>query len=308
MAQPNTSGPATPGHTGLKSIAPVPAAGPVPRTIQAPAILLMGETGSGKSYSISTLLESGLEVFVIGTEPTFLDTLLDTCMVKKDRKEYIHPNLHWSAIQPARVGIKGLQEMANKIAVMDYKALSELKPDGQRQHSQFIKFLATLANFTDDRTGEIFGSVDSWDDSRVLVIDSLSGLNLMAWDLTVGNKVSAHQGEWGTAMGTLDKLLLNLTSNLRCFFVLMAHLEREGNELTQGTQITVSTLGKKLAPKIPRFFSEVVMTYREGSNFYWSTTTTGVALKKRSLPFGDKLLPSFKPVVEAHFRRKSALA
>jgi AAA domain len=281
---------------------PVILASPEP-LIQAPSILLMGETGAGKTYSIRTLLDAGLETFVIGTEPTFLDTLLDASSVRGQ----IRPGLHWKAVQPARVGIAGIQEMVKKISTMDFKGLADAKPDNQRQHAQLVTLLSTLANFVDDRTGKEFGSVESWGADRALVIDSLSGLNLMAMDLTIGNKVTAHMGEWGVAMGTLEKLLLNLCSNLKCFFVLTSHLEREADDNTGGSKLMVSTLGKKLAPKIPRFFSEVVLAYREGEAFHWSTALTGVVLKHRALPLGAKLLPSFEPIVAAHKRRLASL-
>lgn len=276
-----------------------------PDGIQAPSVLLMGETGGGKTTSIVTLLQAGLEVFVIGTEPTFLDSLLDG-LERADVKRFLD-QLHWKSIMPARVGIAGLKGMVQQISKMDYESLSKLRPDNQRAHAQLITLLATLEDFVDDRTGASFGSVESWGPQRVLVIDSLSGLNLMAMDLTIGNKVTAHQGEWGVAMGTLEKLLLNLTSNLKCFFVLIAHTEREGDEISQGTKVMVSTLGRKLAPKVPRFFSEVVQAYREGDNYLWSTIATGVVLKHRALPLGGKLQPSFKPIVEAHHRRLAML-
>jgi len=270
-------------------------------SIQAPSILLMGETGAGKTHSLRTLLASGLEVFVIGTEPNFLDTLVDAAGPR------LMDRLHWRAIQPSRVGIKGLQEMVKKVAQLDFDSLSKMRPDSGRATAQLVTVLSTLEDFKDDRTGKSFGSVESWDARRALVIDSLSGLNLMAMDITIGNKVTAHQGEWGVAMGTLEKLLLNLTSNLRCFFVLTAHLERETDELTQGSKLMPSTLGRKLAPRLPRFFSEVVLAYREGEHYYWSTAQTGVVLKHRALPLGAKLEPSFGPIVQAHHSRVAAV-
>ena len=46
-------------------------------------VLLLGETGSGKTYSLRTLLDAGLEVFVIATEPGLLEVLGD---LKKNPK------------------------------------------------------------------------------------------------------------------------------------------------------------------------------------------------------------------------------
>ncbi len=129
----------------------------------------------------------------------------------------------------------------------------------------------------------------------------------MAMDLVLGDKVTASPGEWGLAMKSIEKLLSFLCSNLKCTFVLTAHMEKETNEVTGGTQIYASTLGKKLAPTLPRFFSEVVMAHREADKFYWSTSSFGVDLKNRALPIGSKLLPDFSPIVGKYAERRAFL-
>lgn len=272
-----------------------------PAPLQAPSVLLLGPTGTGKTWSLSTLIESGLELFLISTEPNGVDSLLDACQ----KKELDLSKLHYAAIQPARTGMAGLKDMANKVSMMNFESLSKLAPSTGRQHASWITMLTTLDNFVDQR-GVSYGPVEKFDASRALVIDSLSGLNTMAMDITVGDKLSAHVGEWGVAMGLLDKLILALTSGLKCTFVLVGHLEREFNEVTGQTALMASTLGKKLAPRLPRFFSEVVLSTRDGVKFGWSTAQIGVDLKPRALPLSDKLEPSFKPVVEAYKKRLEA--
>lgn len=271
--------------------------------IQPPSVLLMGGIGSGKTYAISTLLEAGLKVFVIITEPTGLDTLLD--VVHSKRLDV--SNLHWRAITPARASFKGLIDIANKVSVMDFEALSKLRPSGNRRDAQWISVLHQLDKFKSDKDDKDYGDITSFGPDCAVVLDSLSGLNLMAMDLVIGDKPNAHQGEWGTAMGMLEKLLLTLCSSLKCTFVLTSHLEREVNEITGGSTIGASALGRKLGPKIPRFFSETVMAYRDGDKFYWSTTAVGVDLKNRALPLSNKLEPTFRPVVEAYRRRLTQL-
>lgn len=269
--------------------------------LQAPSVLLLGPTGSGKTWALSTLLEAGLEVFLLSTEPNGVDSILDAITQKKlDMAKF-----HFASIQPARVGMSGLLEMSNKVALLNFEGLAKLAPSGGRQHAQWINMLKLLTDFEDQR-GQKFGPVDKWGSDRVLIIDSLSGLNLMAMDITIGDKLSAHVGEWGVAMNLLDKLILNLTSDLKCTFVITGHLEREFNEVTGQTTIMASTLGKKLAPRLPRFFSEVVMAVRDGEKFFWSTSTTGVDLKRRVLPLGDKLAPTFLPIIEAYRARVKA--
>lgn len=271
--------------------------------IQPPSILLMGEVGAGKTHLISTLAESGLEVFVIITEPTGLETLLDVWASKKLNLT----KLHYKIITPSRVGIEGLTNVAKKVSMLDFGGLASLKPSGDRTKAQWLTVLATLANFTDDRTGAQFGAVDDFGPERAVVIDSLSGLNLMAMDLVIGDKATAHQAEWGVAMGLLDKLILNLTSNLKCPLLITAHVEPEQDELTGARKLMASTLGKKLAPRLPRFFSEVILAQRNGATFVLNTTEPTTALKTRSLPMGDKLQPTLAPIIDA-FRRRGEYA
>lgn len=272
-------------------------------TIQPPAILLAGESGGGKTFSLSTLIEQGIEVFVIVTEPTGIESIIDAVTSKGLPMD----KLHWKQITPARQGFGDLLKMTEKIGGMTYESLSKLAPQGDRRKSRFIELITTLNNFVDDKDGKAYGPVDTFGPDRAVIIDSLSGLNLMAMDLAVGDKPTAHQGEWGVAMSALEKLLNTLSSGLKCIFVLTAHLERESDELTGGTKLMASALGRKLAPKLPRYFSEVIHAYREGDKFFWSTSSMNVTTKRRSLPLGDKLEPSFKPIIESYRSRLAAI-
>jgi hypothetical protein len=269
--------------------------------VDPPSMLGMGEIGTGKTRLIATLAEAGLEVFVIITEPTGLETLLD---IWAEKKLDIN-KLHYKIITPARIGFEGLRNVAQKVSVGTFETLAKLPPSGDRAHAQWLTVIETLFNFVDDRTGQSFGPVDKFDDTRAVCIDSLSGLNLMAMDITIGDKSSAHQGEWGVAMGLLDKLLLNLTGNLRCPLYITAHLEPEADELTGARKLMAATLGKKLAPRVPRFFSEVFALKRTSDGWFLDTKDPTIMLKTRSLPVSDKLTPSLVPIIEAYRKRKA---
>jgi hypothetical protein len=65
-----------------------------------------------------------------------------------------------------------------------------------------------------------------------------------------------------------------------------------------------STLGRKLGPKLPRFFSDVVHVKRDGPKFTWSTSTPNVETKARNVPISGDLSPSFGPIIASW--RKSA--
>ena len=271
-------------------------------SLQPPSILLMGPSGSGKTHSLSTLIEAGLEVFVLSTEPRGIETFLDVLAAKK----LPLTKAHWRYIPPARRGIDILIKQANMVSFLDQKGLADQKA-GPRTDAQWIQFLEAIANFKCERDGKEYGPVDSWGPDRAFVIDSLTGISSMAMDITIGTKVTANPGEWGTAQNLIRQLLLLCQSSLNCFFILTAHTERENNEITGIQQIMASTVGAKLAPKLPQFFSEVVEAYTVSQGdtriHLWSTNTPNYNVKNRALPISTKLEPTFAPVVAAHKAR-----
>ncbi len=256
--------------------------------------LLLGTPGSGKTASIETLLDTGLEVFCIFTEP--MDTISQDALS--------NPNFHYVYISAAAPGFDALLDSAKKINTMNQKMLAGLTDIKKSKYNQFIKVLTAMSNFTDQH-GESFGAADSWGTDRVLVCDSLSGLNVMAMDLVVGGKPMKSQGDWGIAMDNLGRLINQLTTGLVCHFVMTGHIDMDKDELSGRFVHTASTLGKKLAPTITRFFSDVVKVYREGNDFYWSTKDTMLDCKFRLLPNNDKLEQDFTQIYSEWLARGS---
>jgi hypothetical protein len=262
-----------------------------------PNVLLCGDIGTGKSHAIRTLLNAGLEVFVVKTEPS--EVLDDT---PPDR-------LHWCYIPAAQVGWATMIDHANKINQLSYKALANVDDINKNKHTGFIKLLNACNNFVDDRTGVAYGDVMTWGYDRAFVIDSLSGISWMSKALMSGSKPAPDRGEWGVAMDNIERFINDLVTGTRCLFVLTAHIEREPNQLTGGDMIAVSTLGQKLGPKIPRFFSDVIHTKRSGDKFTWSTVTDMMPLKARNLPWAADQQPDFVPLIRTwRARHEKAVA
>lgn len=259
--------------------------------------LIVGATGTGKTYSIRTLVECGITPFVLFTEPGMV-TLGDLA----------DPKVHWHYVPPASPTWDMMIDSASKINSMSLEGLAKLGGINKSGYGQFRDVLATLANFKCDRCGESFGDVTTWGPDRAIVVDSLSGLNIMAMDLVVGSKPVKSMADWGISMDNLERLINKLCADTRCHFILTAHLERETNEITGGVQLMASTLGKKLAPRLPRFFDDVVMCQREGAQFSWSTAATNVDLKSRNLPIAEKLAPNFSLIFEGWKRAGGTLA
>lgn len=275
--------------------------------LQPPSALVVGPSGSGKTSSIATQLLAGLEVFVVVTEPGGVESLLDAA----ERLKAPVDKLHWTTALPASAGWSGLEEMITKINTMDQKGLADVRDMGKKDfRPAAMKFLNAFRDFTCERTGEAFGDISTWDDTRSLNIDSLTGWSTIAWGATVGFKPTANPGEWGIGQNFIFNMLMKLNSDRKCFFNLMAHMEKEMDEMLGVKKIMVSTIGAKLAPKVPTFFSEVIKSQRTmdskgGAEFTWSTLASDMDLKNRALPIAAKLNADFRQIVDAYKRRKT---
>lgn len=256
-------------------------------------ILVEGPTGTGKTTSLRTLADAGLETFVLFTE----SGLESFAGAWTDRGEKIPPNVHWHVLKKPEVNFADMAESATRINTLALESLAKLSDPNRSKHNQFIELLRALADFEDQRTGQKHGSVDSWGTGRVLAIDSLTGINPIALSLVVGGKPVKSQSDWGIAQDQIEKVIRQLADGCRCHFVLTAHVEREVDQVFGGVKLTVSTLGRALAPKIPPMFSDVVLSYREGTNFLWSTDNAQADLKARNLPIKSGLPQSFTQII-----------
>lgn len=266
----------------VDNVVPLAAKSPLPGT----NTLLIGGSGAGKTSALRTLVNLGVEVFGLFTEPGF--------EVVGDIPD---PKLHWRYIQPGTSDWASMIDTAQKINTFSFKSITELGDINKTKHAQFVEVLRALSSFKCDRCGKEFGSVDSWGTQRALWLDSLSGLNTMAMTLMVGTKPVKSMADWGVAMDNLENLIRNLCVITRCHFVLVGHVERETNEATGGSQLMAATLGRKLAPRLPIYFSDVILAQRQGTNFTWSTAAVGADLKARNLPIADGLTPTFAQIV-----------
>lgn len=267
-------------------------------------VLLIGPAGTGKTYSIATLVDAGIEVFYLALEPG-LEALLGYWV---DNGKDVPPNLHWHFLPPADASFTALQDAATKINMMSLKALADMQDPNRAQYNQFVKVYSVLNNFEDQRTGEKFGAVDSWGPDRAIVIDSLTGLNNASLNSVVGGKPVRSMSDWGIAQNQLESLLRKLVDGCRCHTIVLAHVEREVDQILGGVKIMVSTLGKALAPKIPPMFSDVVLTKREGTRFSWSTADPQADTKTRNLALAENITPNFGPIIAKWKARGDLLA
>lgn len=266
---------------------------PAVSTLPGVNTLLMGPAGTGKTHAIGTLVDSGVEVFYLALEPG-LESLLG---YYTDAGKPIPTNLHWHTLKAPTASFSDMLDNATKINTLSLDSLAKMADPNRSRHNQFIDLLTALNNFPDDRSGEKFGAVNSWTPSRALVIDGLAGLNRAAMSLVIGGKAVKNQSDWGIAQDQLEKLLRMLCDNCPCHFVLLAHIERETDQVLGGVKLMVSTLGRALAPKLPPMFSDVILTVREGTKWSWDTGNSQADVKARNIPFASGQTPSFAPML-----------
>lgn len=257
-------------------------------------VLLMGPAGTGKTHSIGTLVEAGVEVFYLGLEPG-LESLLGYFT---DKGKPVPDNLHWHQVESQKASFTELLSNAKKVNTMALDTLAKLADPNRAKYNQFEKILEALNDFKDDRTGQSFGCTDTWDQSRCLVIDGMAGLSRAAMGLVVGGKPVSNQSDWGIAQKQIETLIFMLTNQLKCHFVLISHVERETDAVLGGTKIMLSSLGKALGPKLPPMFSDVILTVREGTKFSWDTGSAMADVKSRNLPIAQGLPADFGPIIK----------
>lgn len=253
----------------------------------------MGPAGTGKTHSIGTLVDSGIEVFYLGIEPG-LESLLG---YYTDRKLPIPDNLHWHKLAAPKTGFADLMENAKKINTMALDSLAKMSDPKRSSHNQFISLIEAVNDFPDDRTGQKFGCVDTWGPNRAFVLDGMAGLARAAMSLVVGGKPVKNQSDWGIAQDQVEKLTRMWAEDCACHFVMLAHVERETDAVLGGVKISLSTLGNKLAPKLVPMFSDVILTVREGAKFTWDTGSAMADVKTRNLPIAAQQPADFRAII-----------
>ena len=279
------------------------------KRIPAPNVMLVGMIGTGKTHCCGTLIgeyknEKWVrnpnsyikEVFHLFTEPS-METLSDISC---------EDGYHYAYIPVATSSWEEMESSADDINRLSLKALAGKEGTNKQEYRQFIHLFSHYNNFTCDRCGQSFGDVSTWENDRALITDSLSGINIMAMDLVVGSKPVKSQADWGLSMDRITRLVNKLCADTACLMILTAHLEIERDEVTGRMRAMPSTLGKKLAPVIPRFFSEVIECKHEGNDFFWSTSNEDTDTKTRNLPHSNKLEPNFQPML-SNWRKKHGI-
>lgn len=277
-----------------------------PEVLSGPKILLQGDSGSGKTYAIGTLVDWAAaqtpprECFILFTEPG-LETLLGYW---RDKGAAVPSNLHWHIVPTAALDLKSLMEAAQNVGKLTYEMLTKITDPSRGTNNPAYKILLALADFPDDRTGKKYGNIGSWGADKIFGIDSLSELANCYEKMVVGNKPVMAQNEYGVAQNNLLNFLRYVTGTGTPFTLVMtAHLQKQVNELTGGVTLMTKAIGKAISDDIPKLFSEVLYCYREGLEWYWDTSASNVVTKTRYLPIKSKIKPDLGFIMNKWLKR-----
>lgn len=283
--------------------------------LNGPKILLVGDSGTGKTFALGTIVDwaekNGYKVRALFTE-NGLETLLGYWRDPPigSNGQPIRPArpipkcLAWHVIKDKPLGLDALIKGANQAGIMSYEALTKMQDPERSSNNAYEKMLQTLANFPDDRTGQKLGNIGTWGTDTILLWDSLTETGELAMKMIVGKKPTAAPPDYGVAQNNLMNLLRYTTQGFAPTVVMTAHIQRQANEVTGGVSLTVKGPGKALGDDIPRLFSEVISTKREGTDWVWDTTGVGTVTKTRYLPIHGKIKPDLGQIMDKWLRRQ----
>lgn len=271
-----------------------------------PNVILMGPAGTGKTYSIGTLVDWATahqkRVFVLFTEQG-LEALLGYW---RDAGKPVPECLHWKQTITRPLSLESLINGAELTGKMSYKALTEMIDPKRGDNNSFWQILVACKDLVSDRDGTKFGNIATLGLDTIFVIDGLSELSNAAMKMQIGAKPTASPSDYGVAQNQIMNFIRLLTQGISTTFVLISHVSREVNEVTGITVLGVKSVGKALASEIPQLFSDVIYTVRELDKFYWDTAAFGVDTKTRSLGYRSKINPDFAQIMDVWLKRGGA--
>jgi len=265
--------------------------------------LLMGPAGTGKTYALGSIVDAGYELFYLGLE-NGIESLIGRWV---DKGLPIPPNFHWATAAGQTASFAEQLDNAVKANTLSLESLAKLNDTNKTKYDGMRKLLGCLNNFQDERTKQSFGPVDTWDYKRVIAIDGLTGIGEAAMSNLIGGKAVRNQSDWGIAQSFVMNTIKQLTDNVHCHVVLLAHIERETDQVLGGVKLMPATLGKAISGLIAPKFSDVILTVREGSNWKWDTANPMADLKTRSFPISNNIPPDFAPIFKKWEARKAAM-
>ncbi len=229
-------------------------------------LLLIGNAKTGKTGSLVSLVKAGYRLRILD-----MDNLLDILkyMVKKECPEFL--------INVESRVLRDKRKATAMGAVLDGKPVA------------YINAVKMIENwkYKEANGDEVdLGNPADWGPDCILVIDSLSRLCDAAYDwMHALNPKNDGRAVYGDAQDAVVDLLSMLTSeDMTCNLIVIAHVEYQ--DQADGTvKGFPQGIGKKLGPKIPEYFSSVVLYTNKNGKRTLQTNSTPLIDLANPAPF-----------------------
>lgn len=251
-------------------------------------LLLIGNSGVGKTGALATLPAAGYRLFIMDFD-NGLDILRDP--------KILPPQFHSQVFFKTFTDAQNLQNPALAIPTAANDAAIALN-DWQEQVPS-----GTGAGCETHRLS--LGSVSKWGSKDILVIDSLTfwGAALMRRVLFMNKRAGQQpwQSDWGDAIRAQEDVISALySSSVKCNVIIMAHLAPVEDKLTGQSKLFPSALGSKFPMKIGRYFNNVIQMEVGPTGRIFKTVGNALIDLKTSKP---SLIPAQMPANLAEFFR-----
>jgi hypothetical protein len=211
--------------------------------IQPIKILLIGNSGAGKTGSLASLAIAGYRLFLCDFD-NGIDVLLDEKILPKEFRKNIFVKSFYD-----RHAVQG--------------GVASIRPKGVDD------FIASISNWKEGE--ESLGNIYSWTTKDILIIDSLTFLGNACMNKAL--QLSGHLGQrptipdWGAAIDQQESIIeLLYNPAVKCNVIITSHLRPlAAPEEGSIQRLYPSALGRLLPTKISRYFNNVVLVRRVGS-------------------------------------------
>jgi hypothetical protein len=233
-------------------------------------ILYIGDSGTGKTGSLTSLVAAGYRVRVLDLD---------------------------NGVQTLKTYVK--RECPDKIANVDYETLRDKFTGDQQsgakvsgQPKAFVNAIKLLTKWSDD------SDPAKWGPETILVVDSLTSFGKAGFDWAKGMApmVKDPRQWYFSAQQSLENIIAMLTSEeFQTNVIVISHVGL--NELPDGTVKGFPTsIGKAQGMAIPRYFNTLILAESTGSGTnvrrVIRTVPTGMVDLKTPIPFSlEKELP-----------------
>jgi AAA domain-containing protein len=217
------------------------------QSAQVTKMLLLGDSGSGKTGALASLADAGYNLRVIDVD-NGLDVLAN--LLRDPKSGYSKDSL-------TRVDF---ETVTDKMAVRGQRLVPA-------QATVWQRAIKLLENW--ETASSKLGPVIGWGDKDVLVIDSLTRLSdaalnqILFLNARLGQR--PHQSDWYDGQLLVEGLLQMLyDENVKCNVIVISHITYIGEE-GGPTKGYPSSLGSKLPPKVGRYFNSILLAKTTGA-------------------------------------------